>query len=724
VTRPPDATPGSPASDEEGRTPTAPDRATGSRWRRRARREAGRALELSALTGLAVASPVLSPFGQAPDVFVGIGADGVDVVVFGLIVALVPVIALVAGAALTRLAGPSARSWTQTGLVAVLAGFYATDLARSGGGSSGVRVAVAAATVVGVAWLHRNRRALRWGLRYAAPSPLLFLAVFLVLSSTASLVRPAPSEPAGAAPAPDGRPSVVVIVLDELPTLSLVDGAGGIDRDLFPNLARLADTSNWYRNATTVAPVTSVAVPALLTGQLPEEAQTYGAAYADHPDNLFTLLAPTHELHVLEWVTELCPSSFCPEPTGEITDEAASLLRAPPAARPNPVPTLLGEAADIWWSRVWPTAEITRPQQAVLGQEEGNELARSGLEFLSGLEPADGPVLDFLHAPVPHMPWRLLPSGNAYDGPHPARGAEFLGWDEARYSEHPAEVARARHLLQLQWVDRLLGAVFDRLEELGRWDESLVVLTADHGVTFTPGLPLRELWQENQVEMAWVPLLVKEPGQRTGAVIDDNVLLLDVLPTIAELLGLEVPWEVDGTSFAGGSTRAPDDKPALTPQPDRWAVADGQRIDLDPVGLDELTSAPAHGGGDDPTDPLRLYRIGRHGHLVGRSVDELGVCGEGPTVAVTGHLPGDPDIEHGHLPVWVDGEVRAPGARDVAVAVDGVVAGWDRTLPTGETGDLGVLLAEPLVVPDPGDTAFYEIVEGDGCRLAHLSVER
>ena len=62
-----------------------------------------------------------------------------------------------------------------------------------------------------------------------------------------------------------GNPKrVVFVVFDELPTESLLDGSGRVDAELFPNFARLAATSTWYRNESTVAPYTQTAVPAIV----------------------------------------------------------------------------------------------------------------------------------------------------------------------------------------------------------------------------------------------------------------------------------------------------------------------------------------------------------------------------------------------------------------------------------------------------------------------------
>ena len=150
--------------------------------------------------------------------------------------------------------------------------------------------------------------------------PVLAIASFLLWSDAADAVRGGTFEPLDTTPAADPTgPSLIVVVLDELPTASIVDESGAIDRARFPNLARLGDDATWYRNATTVVGWTVAAVPSILTGRL---AGTTAPLWTEQPDNLFRLLAPTHDLVVSESLTRLCPVEVCgerpsaPAPTG------------------------------------------------------------------------------------------------------------------------------------------------------------------------------------------------------------------------------------------------------------------------------------------------------------------------------------------------------------------------------------------------------------------------
>ena len=112
------------------------------------------------------------------------------------------------------------------------------------------------------------------------------------------------------------------------------------------------------------------------------------------------------------------------------------------------------------------------------------------------------------------------------------------------------------------------------------WDRALVVLTADHGVSFrvkpTPAPPFvlgrlgyrRELTTENAEDIVTVPLFVKYPGQSEGRTDPEWGRTIDILPTIADVLGIRLPFKVDGRSL-----RSPRPVPATL----EYRSTDGER---------------------------------------------------------------------------------------------------------------------------------------------------
>ena len=123
-------------------------------------------------------------------------------------------------------------------------------------------------------------------LRVVSPAALLFPIAFLFFSPAAGLVF-GESPAARVSTSTEFRGSIFVIVFDEFSTASLLDEDLAIDADLHPNFARLAATSDWYRQNTTVSHSTQLAVPAILTGRYPTVGKL--PVVADHPINLFSL---------------------------------------------------------------------------------------------------------------------------------------------------------------------------------------------------------------------------------------------------------------------------------------------------------------------------------------------------------------------------------------------------------------------------------------------------
>ena len=148
-----------------------------------------------------------------------------------------------------------------------------------------------------------------------APASLLFLALFLFFSPVTKLVFPPTPQVAAATPAQTEAPPIVFVDPRRAPR----DGHHGRQRRdrprPLPGLAELADDATLFRNATTVSYDTVKAVPALLTGTRPEEGLL--PVFADHPQNLFTLLRGRYRLNVHETVTHLCPRDICLRETDE-----------------------------------------------------------------------------------------------------------------------------------------------------------------------------------------------------------------------------------------------------------------------------------------------------------------------------------------------------------------------------------------------------------------------
>ena len=109
---------------------------------------------------------------------------------------------------------------------------------------------------------------------------------------------------------PAGPPNVVLLVLDEFPSDSLLGRDGRIDSVRYPNFAALAGDSVWFRNAASSYDSTTKAVPLILDGMRPAAGTTPDRR--GHPRSLFDMFARArYRMVASEEASALCPPSLC-----------------------------------------------------------------------------------------------------------------------------------------------------------------------------------------------------------------------------------------------------------------------------------------------------------------------------------------------------------------------------------------------------------------------------
>jgi arylsulfatase A-like enzyme len=163
----------------------------------------------------------------------------------------------------------------------------------------------------------------------------------------------------------------------------------------------------------------------------------------------------------------------------------------------------------------------------------------------------------YLHMLNPHLPYIASPAhtdtfGAGDYGPEPVpipegalksiTGQRIPGVDDLR--EY-----RARYDAAIHEADEGLGRVLAALEEQDLLEQTLVVVTSDHGQEFLEHGRLAHAGQPWEVLLR-VPLLVRYPGgAHGGARFSEPVSLLDIYPTITELMGFEAGRQVRGVAL-------------------------------------------------------------------------------------------------------------------------------------------------------------------------------
>src|SRR5438067_2296287 len=263
-----------------------------------------RAAQLLAASGFALAQPLFDILGKNAEFFAARGSTPSDIVLFALVVAFAPALVLFAiEVAVELVTSRDAAVLHYAFLAALGAVFGVQALKRSG--VDGTTALIAGSIVIGLALAVGAWRVpvVRSFVTILSGASLIFLGAFLLNSKVESLVFPKDVH-ASVANVKAETP-VVFLMWDEFPIISLMKANERIDARRFPNFARLASTSNWYRNMTSVSPTTTYSVPSALSGVEPKRGKL--PLFQNYPNNLFTLLSHRYKLNVTETQTRLCP---------------------------------------------------------------------------------------------------------------------------------------------------------------------------------------------------------------------------------------------------------------------------------------------------------------------------------------------------------------------------------------------------------------------------------
>lgn len=308
-------------------------------------------------------------------------------------------------------------------------------------------------------------------------------------------------------------PNVVVIVVDTLRADRL--GVYGNQRGLTPFLDEVAQHGTVFTNAFSTSSWTSPAVASLMTSRDPLQhlVSTFGTRLSAEERTFAEVL------HARGYRT--------------------GGFSANPRLRES-----LGYAQGFEHWRSAPSR----------GDLSAGTLRAQGLEWLDASNSAH-PTLLYFQFMEPHFPYRpaepfrsrfMTPPMTDEEleaafvrlvGPHTEAGRR--AWAQIMGQLYDGEVAT---------IDQELRVLFDQLARRRFLDGAIVVITADHGEEFFEhggSFHGRTLFNE----CVRVPFILIAPGYMGGRLIDDNVSLLDVAPTLIDLLGLPSEPRFEGQSL-------------------------------------------------------------------------------------------------------------------------------------------------------------------------------
>jgi arylsulfatase A-like enzyme len=194
-----------------------------------------------------------------------------------------------------------------------------------------------------------------------------------------------------------------------------------------------------------------------------------------------------------------------------------------------------------------------------LDSRRAEEINEDAFHILAEASRRKSPLFLFLNYLDAHFPY--VPPA-PYDRKFPGFDPSFTYW---RFDRMQAEVTSLRrkirpseqaHLISqydgaIAYLDSQLGILFDRLKQLGLYEDSLIIVTSDHGEAFGERSLLQHAGVSVYQDEVLVPLLIKYPGKARKALVTENVSQVDVFPSVMDALGLPVPRNIAGRSLAG-----------------------------------------------------------------------------------------------------------------------------------------------------------------------------
>jgi choline-sulfatase len=404
------------------------------------------------------------------------------------------------------------------------------------------------------------------------------------------------------------RPNLLVIQADQLKPQMLPFHGGPA---LMPNLERLATEGVVFDNAYCNFPLCAPSRFSMLAGMLPSRVQAYDNA-AEFPAQIPTV---AHYLRLAGYHTVLAGKQHFVGP---------DMLHG---FHQRLVPELY--PTDFQWTPRWGEVRMDSNSDATGVTRSGVCVRSMQMDFDEAVAYRANAVLHDVARDARRRPFFLFAS---FTHPHEPYYAGQRWWDRYRHDDiampktsllpeaqrdahsqrmlmqhglingdiTDAHVRIARHgyLANCSYFDDKVGELLGTLADTGLADDTVIVITSDHGDM----LGERGMWFKKHFfdHAARVPLLVHSPRRFTPGRRAENVSLVDFMPTLCELGGVDLaaraPEPPDGCSLVGACA--------------------GQSFDADRPVFGEITSEGVPG-------PMFMVKRGRHKLMTGGGASDL-----------------------------------------------------------------------------------------------------
>ncbi|GAB4134484.1 MAG: sulfatase [Thermogutta sp.] len=385
----------------------------------------------------------------------------------------------------------------------------------------------------------------------------IHLAVAVLLVSVFGIGCAASNAAAAETPSPKGRFNVLFLIADDLNN-ALSCYQHPLVRT--PNIDRLAARGRKFDRAYTQFPLCNPSRASFLTGLRPDHTRVYDNAvhFRENVPDVVTMpecfrkhgyfVARVGKLFHYGVPGQIGTSGMddpqswdvVVNPRGRDKDEEDKIFTLVKGQFGGTLSWLSADGVDEEQTDGIGAAEAVR-----LLEEHRTERFFLAVGFYRPHTPYVAPHHYFQMYPVDQVPLPQIPPG--YFDTIPA-AAVTLKREEREMDDGLRRQAVQAYLASITFMDAQVGKVLDSLDRLGLADDTVIVMTSDHGYHMHE----HGLWQKRSLfeESARVPLIVAVPGMKdAGKATAGIVEMVDIYPTLVDLCGLAMPPHLDGTSM-------------------------------------------------------------------------------------------------------------------------------------------------------------------------------
>jgi arylsulfatase A-like enzyme len=417
-------------------------------------------------------------------------------------------------------------------------------------------VALAAIMILAVSW----RRIFDWKLVHrhktitVAASIVVCAVWFGARISGSTQPIPAPGSP----PAAAKKPNVLLIVMDTVRADHV--SVYGYERETTPFLREFAREATVYERAIACDGFTLPTHASMFTGVYPSwhgatvrSTYPYGSSLSPRRQTLASVLR-ANGYFTAEAVANygyLGPAMGLAQ--GFTSAQARRAVPLSDSTRPS----YLRESVKKFLSAAFNTTAFD--QFRLLA----TDINRHALGTIEENRDRNAPFFIFLnymdaHIPyIPPAPFRTRFNGSDRNV-KPRLDETYEGYqalrDEVNSEKRSLDENEKRYMISqydagIAFMDSAIGTLMKRLRELGLYDNTLVIITSDHGEAFGEHNRREHGISSVYQDQVHVPLLVKYPGQHEGHRSDALVSQVDFMPTVLEVSGIAAPPGLQGQSF-------------------------------------------------------------------------------------------------------------------------------------------------------------------------------